>query len=177
MVEDEKTRTQLAARIDDALDLVERLRTELLDLQWLVSGENPVKDVLTAFDQQWMHRYGGGTEHYEFTDANTMHVKRWLKTTDADTVKARIGNYFNDRNRSLVERKHPFSGFVAGYNRYKVDRGLHPPNFNSPAYAFMHESANPRTTARMSRAARPSTNARRCFAWNRTRDAPPVGDA
>jgi hypothetical protein len=115
----------LLARIDAALTTLVRLHSELVDLKRHVLGANPVKDVLAFFDELWISRYALGTtpqQHYPFnrrTDPAT--VKRLLKSTDKLRLQHAISLYFHDRDKFLVENKHPFNIFASRLPRYIVD--------------------------------------------------------
>src|ERR1700752_3803273 len=81
--------------------------------------DEPVKEVLATFDREWMRRYAVGLDDdYEFTAADAAAVKRRLKTAAVRRIQTRICNYFNDRDRWIVEQRHPFSVFVVRYHRY-----------------------------------------------------------
>lgn len=106
------------AQLDDILVRIRQLNDQVITLKRKVQGENPVRDVLALYDELWRSLYGS-KDHYQFNRrSDPAHVKRFLKTMDALAVKARVTNYFLDRDQFLVCNKHPFSLFVTRVNKY-----------------------------------------------------------
>lgn len=122
MSEDERPKVSVA-QLDEILTTIAKLHDQVNKLKRrLEGGPNPVKEVLTVFDDRWRACYTVGLVppvHYEFNRTiDPAHVKRLLKVMDATTLKTRIVRYFNDREPFLVKNRHPFNLFVTRINAY-----------------------------------------------------------
>ncbi len=113
---------QLVDRIDVALATLTKLHSELVDLKRHVLGQNPTRDTLAFFDDAWRARYAQGVEpvqHYPFNRrVDPAQVKRLLKTMNTAQIQRAIDRYFKDRDKFLVENKHPFNIFISRLPRY-----------------------------------------------------------
>lgn len=116
---------QLVDRIDVALATLTKLHSELVDLKRHVLGQNPTRNVLALFDELWVNRYALGTEpvkHYPFNRrVDPAQVKRLLKSMSESQLQHAVTRYFADRDKFLVENKHPFNLFVSRLPRYIGD--------------------------------------------------------
>lgn len=113
---------QLVDRIDVALATLTKLHGELVDLKRHVLGQNPTRNVLAFFDELWMSKYQRGVEkpsHYPFNrKADPANVKRLLRSMTESSLLAAVGRYFEDRDKFLIENKHPFNLFISRLARY-----------------------------------------------------------
>lgn len=114
---EDRKRRRFIASLNEQIATLTRCRDDLVKLLNTFEGSNPVKDVLTFFDERWMQAYRS-QEHYKFIDADAGNVKRLLKTLDVNTLQRRIARYLNDGDRWLVEQKHPMNIFVKRVNSY-----------------------------------------------------------
>lgn len=116
---EELTRRQIVDACDGMLTTIAKLHEQVLALKRKAEGINPIGEVLTCFDEHWKRRYAGAAQtRYEFVAADASHVKRWLKTMDAPTLKNRIARYFADADDFYRRNKHPFYLFVKNINKY-----------------------------------------------------------
>ncbi len=138
MVDADRARKQrYLAKLDEILDSLDELRTQVQPLKNLAEGVNPGREVLTDFDEHCQRSYAAGANppvHYEFNKTvDPAHVKRLLKTMDRPTLRARITRYFADREPFLVRNKHPFNLFISRINTYAPPT-LTPPNLRGRAF-------------------------------------------
>jgi hypothetical protein len=131
-VDEAARKRRYLAKLDEILDELDTVRAQVQVLKNAAEGANPVKDVLTCFDEQWMRRYRTD-EHYKFTDSDAGNVKRFLKTMDVNTVRLRVERYLRDSDTWIVSQRHPFNVFVKRINNYAPD-ALRPPNMQALAY-------------------------------------------
>lgn len=117
---EDRKRRRFIASLNEQIATLTRCRDDLVKLVNTFEGSNPVKDVLTFFDERWMRSYQT-TEHYKFIDADAGNVKRLLKTLDVNTMQRRITRYMNDGDQWLVGQRHPFSIFVKRVNSYGAE--------------------------------------------------------
>lgn len=119
MVEDERTRKALVARVNAALGSLAKMHDELLAIKRAIEGTNPIKDAMTFFDESWQRKYLTNGVAYEFNkQIDPSHFKRLLTKWSMDILKARITAYFADNDPFLRKNLHPVNLFISRINTY-----------------------------------------------------------
>lgn len=131
MVDEAARKRRYLAKLEEILENIDAIRTQVQTLKNIAEGTNPVKEVLSEFDEKWMTRHRT-TEHYKFTDSDAGNVKRFLKTMDTTTLKARVGRYFREIDPWIVSQRFPFNVFVKRINNYAPE--LNAPSLAGPAF-------------------------------------------
>ena len=79
-----------------------------------------LKQLYTAFDELWGHRYAKGEPgHYVWNfRADAPNAKRLLQLLGLEEVQRRAASYLKDDDDYLRKAKHPFLLFVRNVNNY-----------------------------------------------------------
>jgi hypothetical protein len=118
------TDTKIVKLIADVKSSIAKLNDQVLQLEALVAGENPVRDVIAFWCSEWKLRYAA---NYDVTKADAGNFKRLVTANGLNEMKQRVARYLADGDRFLVQQKHPLSMFfkrVSGYaTPLPVERG------------------------------------------------------
>ena len=110
----------IAKLIDDVKASLDRTRDLVLQLEAAVSGENPTRDVIAFWCSEWKRLYAA---NYDVTKADAGNFKRLVTANGLNEMKQRIARYLGDRDRFLVQQKHPLTIFYKRVSAYATPQG------------------------------------------------------
>jgi hypothetical protein len=101
-------------RVEDRCDALEALLNEEQTPQAIANN------LVTEFAKRWRVRYGKG---YLCTNrgAAIAQMKRLLRELALPEIERRMDAYFGDREKFLVDNRHPIGMFSARINHYATD--------------------------------------------------------
>lgn len=114
------TDKQLDTLIADIKTSIARTHDLVLKLEAQVTGQNPVRDVIAFWCNEWKHRYAA---NYDVTKGDAGQFKRLVTANGLGEMKQRIARYLNDHDRFIVQNKHPLSFFFKRVSGYATPEG------------------------------------------------------
>lgn len=100
----------------EARETVARAHDQLLAIEQLIAGTDPVREISDFWMGQWVAKY---RVDYQWSYAkDRANIKRLHKTLGLTDLKARIVAYLSSEEDFHVRNKHPFGVFVATVNSW-----------------------------------------------------------
>lgn len=106
--------------LDDVKTSLAKLHDQVLALEAAVSGENPTRDVIAFWCSEWKRVHAA---NYDVTKADAGNFKRLVTANGLNEMKQRIARYLADRDRWLMQQKHPLGVFFKRVSGYATPQG------------------------------------------------------
>lgn len=113
--------------IEDTKASIAKTHDLVMQLEAVVSGENPTRDVIAFWCDEWRRKYGSD---YDISKTDAGQFKRLVTKHGKVEMTQRIARYLLERRQWLVENKHPLSVFFKQTSSYATpggDLGYEPP--------------------------------------------------
>lgn len=101
--------------IDDVKGSIAKLHDQVLQLEAAVAGENPTRDLIAFWCSEWKRIYSAS---YDVTKADAGNFKRLVTSTGLSEMKQRVARYLGDKDRFLVQNKHPLGMLFKRHSGY-----------------------------------------------------------
>lgn len=115
--------------MDQLEDRIGQMSAALTELRAAVSGENPTRDIILEWSRSWKQMYGAS---YSTTKIDAGNLKRLITEHGAAEISRRLARYLSNRERFIVEKKHPLSLFVRNVNTYATRQTKPAPDTGIP---------------------------------------------
>lgn len=130
------TEKNIAKLVDDVKSSIARTHDLVLQLEAAVRGENPTRDGVAFWCSEWKGLYRA---NFDITKADAGNFKRLITSNGLAEMKLRVGRYLADKDRFLVQQKHPLSIFFKRVSAYATPQGTAAPVRSLDSYELPDE--------------------------------------
>ncbi len=109
------TEKQRDALIADIKTSIAKTHDLVLKLEAHVTGENPVRDTIAYWCRAWKERYGVS---YDVMPGDAKQLRRLIVEHGGEEMHKRIDAFFSDRDRFIIQNKHPLGFFLKRAQNY-----------------------------------------------------------